>query len=399
MELHLAGETDDSAENCEDRFLADRGVCMGSIKVLYVLDKLTVGESHLHGVTRLCGWWIPEFDKEGFEVSAVTLRGRDAAGDFLEGLGIEMHYLGRSSFDPRAIPALLSLIRKKRIDLLHLHGYGATNFGRICALLLRIPCIVHEHIVDEHIPSVQRVADWLLSRATTSAIAISKGVREFMVGPRWVPRERVEVIYNGIPLDAYADDVPADSGWREAAGIPDHYRLVAIVGRLNELKGHRYFLDAAGAVAERHPDVGFVVVGDGELMDTLRAQASQLGIAERVFFLGHRDDVPDILRGSDISVVASLSEGGPLVLFEAMAGRCATLITETCGLAELIEEGRNGFVVPVRDSGAIAAKTLALLEDPDLSKEVAERGRQDAFTYDVRSTVARFENIYRKMVR
>ena len=372
---------------------------MGSINVLYVLDKLTVGESHLHGVTRLCGWWIPEFDKGEFCVSAVTLRGRDSAGDYLENLGVPMHYLGRSSFDPRVIPALISLIRRERIDLLHLHGYGATNFGRICSLLLGIPCIVHEHIVDEHIPAVQRVADRLLSRANTSAIAISKAVREFMVGPRAVPRERVEVIYNGIPLDAYADDTPADTSWREAAGIPAHYRLVTIVGRLNELKGHRYFLEAAAVVAEHQPDVGFVVVGDGELMDALREQANQLGIGERVFFLGHRDDVPDILRASDISVVASLSEGGPLVLFEAMAGRCATVMTETCGLAELIEEGRNGFVVPARDSSAIAAKTLALLEDPDLSKEIAEHGREDAFAYDVSSTVTRFQNIYRRMVR
>ena len=92
-------------------------------------------------------------------------------------------------------------VRRKRIDLLHLHGYGATNFGRICALLLGIPCIVHEHIVDEHIPTVQKLADWLLARATTSAIAISKGVREFMAGPRRIPRERM-----GAYLHRYTSD-------------------------------------------------------------------------------------------------------------------------------------------------------------------------------------------------
>ena len=145
--------------------------------------------------------------------------------------------------------------------------------------------------------------------------------------------------------------------------------------------------------------MGLVIVGEGELIGALRTQASGLGMADRVFFRGHRDDVPDILCGSDISVVASLSEGGPLVLFEAMAARCATVITETCGLAELIEEGRNGFIVPVRDSAAIAAKTLVLLEDPHLAKEIAERGREDAFAYDVKSTVENFQDIYRKLVR
>ena len=372
---------------------------MSPIKVLYVLDKLTVGDAHLHGVTRLCAWWIPAFDRRDFEVSAVSLRGRDEAGAYLESLGVTMHYLGRSSFAPRAIPALLSLVRREGIDLLHLHGYGATNFGRICAWLLRIPCIVHEHIVDENMPGVQRIADRLLSRICTHAIAISQSVCAFMSDERALPRDRIDVIYNGIPLEAYEGEGPASTTWREAAGIPAHHAVVSIVGRLNELKGHRYFLEAAAMILERQPEVSFAIVGDGELMAELESLCARLGIAPRVFFLGHRNDVPDILRGSDISVVASLSEGGPLVLFEAMAGRCATLITETCGLAELIEEGVNGFVVPARDSSAIAEKTLALLEDDHLAKQVAERGRRDAFEYDVKSTVAKFEKIYRNLVR
>ena len=309
-----------------------------------------------------------------------------------------MRYLGRSSFDPRAVPALIDLARAEDIEVLHLHGYGATNFGRLCSARLGIPCIVHEHIVDEHMPAVQKLADRLLSRAATRGIAISKATKDFMAGARAVPRERIEVIYNGIPLDAYRDDAAAASEWKRGAGIPEHHRCVTIVGRLNEIKGHRYFLEAAATLAHGIDDVSFVVLGDGELMEPLKARAADLGIAERVFFLGHRDDVPDILRDSEISVVASLSEGGPLVLFEAMAARCATLITDACGLAELIKEGENGFVIPPRDAAAIAARVELLLEDSQLAKQVGECARQDAFSYDVESTVAKFQEIYRRLV-
>lgn len=374
---------------------------MEPIRVLHVLDKLTVGESQLHGVTRLCSWWIPAHDPSRFQVAAASLRGRDAAGEYLEGLGIGMHYLGRSAFDPRVLTDLLRLVEREGIDLLHLHGYGASNFGRLCAWLRGLPCIVHEHICDAGIPGYQRLADRLLSRRTTRAIAISRSVREFMVRRRAIPEDRIEVLYNGIPLDAYAGGAPGpgDAGaWRRACGIPDPDPVVSIVGRLSEIKGHRYFLEAARRVLARRPDTSFVVVGDGELLPELRERADALGIAARVFFLGHRHDVPDILRGSDVAVIASLSEGGPLVLFEAMAARCAAIITETCGLAELIEDGRNGFVVPARDADAIADRVLRLLDDPALRASLAVRGRADALGHDVRHSVGRLEGIYRRLL-
>lgn len=374
---------------------------MEPIRILHLLDKLTVGESHLHGVTRLCSWWIPAHDPSRFRVAAASLRPRDAAGEYLESLGISMHYLGRSAFDPRVIPDLLRLVDREGIDLLHLHGYGATNFGRIGARLRGLPCIVHEHICDARIPAYQRLADRLLARSTTHAIAISRSVRDFMVRRRAIPEDRIEVLYNGIPLDAYREDAGDDRqalAWRRACGIPDAHRVVAIVGRLNEIKGHRYLLQAAAPIVARHPATSFAIVGDGELLPELRAQACSLGVGDRVFFLGHREDVPDILRGSDVAVVASLSEGGPLVLFEAMAARCAPVITNTCGLAELIEEGRNGFTVPPRDAEAIAERVSRLLDDPGLRAAIGERGRSDAFRYDAEHSVRRLEETWCRLL-
>ncbi|MCH2171017.1 glycosyltransferase family 4 protein [Myxococcota bacterium] len=376
---------------------------MPRIRILHVLDKLTVGDSQLHGVTRLCGWWLPSFSEEEFEIAAVSLRTQDSAGIFLEQSGVSMHYLGMSSTDPRALLALIALARRLDSDLLHLHGYGASNFGRITARMLGVPCIVHEHIANDRVPRVQQVADRLLSRLTTHGIAISQATKRFMVDQRYMDEERMEVVYNGIPLDAFADGGSRDvldlhDGWRQQNRIPPHHRVVAIVGRLNEIKGHRYFLEAAGAVLSQTRDTSFIVVGDGEDASPLIEMTESLGIGDRVHFLGHREDVAAILQDSDICVIPSLEEGGPLVLFEAWAARCAVLITTTCGLAEMVDDGQNGFRLPPRDSEAIAIRLLELLGDPALAKRLAERGREMAFAHDVSQTVARMARTYRKLV-
>jgi len=369
-----------------------------AIPILHVLDKLTLGGSHLHGVTRLLSWWLPAHDRSRFRVAVATLRGRDAAGAHLEGLGIPVHYLERGPFDPRVPWDLARLARRSGARLLHLHGYAACNFGRLAARGCGLPCIVHEHIVDQHIPGYQRLADRLLAPLASHALAISEPVREFMLRGRALPPERVEVLHNGIPLAPFLAPGPPDRSWRAAAGIPNGEPLVALVGRLHELKGQRTFLDAARAVLAAGAAARFLLVGDGELRAELEEQARRLGIAERVHFLGHREDVPTLLRDSEVAVIASLSEGGPLVLFEAMAAGCATLVTATCGLASVVADGETGFVIPPRDPGAIADRVLRLLRDPVLRRRMAAAGRARVAGYDVAESVRRLEELYLRLL-
>ena len=87
----------------------------------------------MHGVKRLFAWMIPRFDRERFNVSLVSLRKKDLSEETLESIGIDITYLHKSKFDPATLPALLKVIDRKKIDILHLHGYGATTFGRIAA--------------------------------------------------------------------------------------------------------------------------------------------------------------------------------------------------------------------------------------------------------------------------
>ena len=373
------------------------------IKVLHVVDKLSVGDSTIHGVTRLFSWWIPRFDKSRYDVSVCSLRKRDRAGEYLEKIGIKVFYLNKGKFDPFTLSSLIRIVRNERVDILHLHGYGAATFGRLCSIFKDIPCLVHEHMYDVNIPSYQRVADFMLSRFAAQAIAVSESVKDFIVRYRSVPSEKVKVIYNGVPLEAFDSSLSSikstrEQTWKKKLSIPLSHKLIGIVGRLHLIKGHHYFLDAAKEVLREFKDVTFLVVGDGELMNSLKEQSKHLGIDEHVIFTGYCEDVPSLLSEIDINVIASLSEGVPLTLFEAMAAGCAIVSTNVGGLGEVIEDNETGFLVPSKDPKALAEKILLLLKDPELHSVMARRAQQTSKQFDICYTVRQMEQCYEEII-
>ena len=375
------------------------------IKVLHVADKLTVGGSTIHGVTRLFSNWIPRFDKTRYNVSVCSLRKQDKAGKYLENIGIKVFYLNRGKFDPLTLPSVIRILKDERFDILHLHGYGAWTFGRLAGVLCNIPTVVHEHMVDPNIPVYQRLADRILSGATTNAIAASNVVKDFMVRYRGVPEDRVEVVINGIPLESFRSQndggrqAVAVADWRARLSIPSSCKIVGTVGRLHPVKGHRYFLEAAREVLKEYPDVIFLIVGDGELRASLDEMTRQLGIHGHVRFTGHCDNVIPLYSLMDITVIASLSEGGPITLFEAMATSCAIVSTNTIGLKDAIEDGRTGFLVPPRNSKALAEKILLLLNHSDLCQAMAAKAQEASHHYDIRNTVRQLEACYEEVLR
>src|SRR3954451_18660262 len=158
----------------------------------------------MHGVKRLFSWMIPRFGTSRFNVSLVSLRKKDLSEETLDSLGVDITYLERSKFDPLTLPAMLRIIDRKRIDVLHLHGYGATTFGRMAAAIRGIPTVVHEHANLTDTPWFQKVADRLLEPSTDIALAVSKSTADFVVRARRVSPEKVKVVYLGAPLDEFS---------------------------------------------------------------------------------------------------------------------------------------------------------------------------------------------------
>src|SRR5687767_13387693 len=158
----------------------------------------------MHGVKRLFAWMIPRFNAARFNVSLIGLRRQDLSQDTLEQFGIDVTYLGRHKFDPRTYSDLLRVLRDKRADVVHMHGYGATTFGRLCAWRMGIPAILHEHANHGDTPWFQKVADRVLAPHTDLAIAVSESTAEFTTRARLMPAARTKVVYLGSPLDEFA---------------------------------------------------------------------------------------------------------------------------------------------------------------------------------------------------
>src|SRR5688572_4789596 len=246
------------------------------LNVLQVCDHLGWEGSRMHGVKRLFGWMIPRFDRDRFRVSLVSLRKKDLSEETLDALGVDITYLARSKFDPRTFPALLRIVDEKRIDILHLHGYGATTFGRLVGALRRIPTIVHEHANLTDTPWYQKVADRCLEPATDIALAVSRSTADFVVRAREIPAAKVKVVYLGVPLEEFSRERTVDevAEARRELGIAHGQFAIGTVTRLHESKGNAYLIDAAARLVRERPAARFFLVGEGPLLGELQAQPS-----------------------------------------------------------------------------------------------------------------------------
>ncbi len=370
-----------------------------AVSVVHVCDKFGVAGSSIHGVSRLFSWWIPRYDAERYDVSLVGLKSPEPASDLLAAGGVPVTHLGRGKFDPRILADLIAIGRVREARVLHVHGYAAADFGRLAARRIGAALVLHEHFADPSMPVYQGVADRLLAPLTDAAIAVSGSTRDFLVNERFVPSEKVRLIWNGAPLDEFAPAGPEQAAvLRREFGIDAKAPLIGAIGRLNAQKGHRYLLDAAAIVLARRPDVRFFVAGDGDLAEPLRAQALSLGIADQVVMAGHRRDVPHILAAIDVFAIASLYEGTPLTLFEAMAAGKTVVSTAVDGCAEVVKNGETGLLVPARDSAALAEALLLVVEDETKRKDLARAALADSRHYDTNECVRKIEALYDELL-
>jgi glycosyltransferase involved in cell wall biosynthesis len=371
------------------------------LNVLQVCDHLGWEGSRMHGVKRLFAWMIPRFDRERFNVSLVSLRKKDVSEETLESFGVDITYLHKSKFDPATLPALLKVIDRKQIDILHLHGYGATTFGRLAGAMRRIPTILHEHANLTDTPWFQQVADTALEPVTDIALAVSQSTADFVIKARRIPERKVKVVYLGVPLEEFSRERTADEirAAREELCIAPTDFAIGTVTRLHESKGNAYLVDAAAQVLQQRPQARFFVVGEGPLREPLEQQARALGLGDRFVFAGFAKDIPRVVSAFDVSVFPSLWEGTPLTVFEALAMGKAIVATDADGLVDVLTNERDAIIVPRRNAAALAAGLIRTIDEPQtrarLRAAAATTGRQ----YDIAAFVRKMEQLYELLHR
>jgi len=370
------------------------------LNVVHVCDHLGWEGSRMHGVKRLFAWMIPRFDRQRFDVSLVSLRRKDLSEDTLEEFGVDVSYLARHKFDARTYGHLLRVLRTKKADVVHLHGYGATTFGRMCAWRLGIPAILHEHANHTDTPWFQKVADRLLAPHTDLAIAVSESTAEFTIRARQMPAERTKVVYLGAPLDEFARARSSEevAAARAALGIDGSTIAIGTVTRLMPSKGNQYLIEAVPDIIRHHPRARVLIIGEGELQADLEAQARALNVGDRLVFAGFQRDVAAVLSALDIIVFPSLWEGTPLTAFEALASGKPIVATDADGLLDILTDRKDAIVVRKRDAAALARAVNELIDHPEVAAELAREAQRTGARYDIAAFVRKMERLYEILV-
>jgi glycosyltransferase involved in cell wall biosynthesis len=296
----------------------------------------------------------------------------------------------------RHAAGLVRLLRAEQPALFHAHLSWplAAKWALAAAVLARVPSVATVQLIPamalERSSALQLR---LLSRGVGRYIAVSGAIaRELAERFGW-PAAKIEVVCNAVDLDRF--DVGAQPGLREDLSGAKDLPLVLTAARLDEQKGHPTLFRAAAEI----PDARFVLAGDGPLRAELEAEAARLGVAERVLFLGRREDVPELLAASDVFALPSLYEGSSLAVLEAMAARRAVVSSAIGGTEELIADGENGLLVPPGDADALAAALRRLLADRSLRDDLAARARARAEAEFSREAMAgRVEGAYEEVL-
>jgi len=365
------------------------------LNVVHICDHLGWAGTRIHGVKRLFQWMLPRFDASRFDVSLISLRHPDSSPDTLESHGIPVTYLSRGKFDPGTLPALTKELDRRHADVVHMHGYGATTFGRLAAARRGIPTVLHEHANLTDTPWFQKIFDRQLARYTDVAIAVSRSTADFVIGARLIPAERTHVVYLGVPLGEFSRSRTEDEirAARAQLGIGAVFP-VGTVTRLMPSKGNEFLVAAAADVVRELPDVRFYIAGEGDLQPTLEEQARALGLGDRLVFLGFQRDVAAVLSALNLVVFPSLWEGTPLTAFEALAMGKPIVATDADGLADILTRDADARIVPRRDAAALARAIVDLVRDPAARSALATHARATGARYDIEVFVRKMERLY-----
>ena len=301
-----------------------------------------------------------------------------------------------SEWSLSAVLALAGILRRERIQVIHMHTSHACALGGWAARLARVPARLISRRVDFSLrgnPLRRLKYQWGVDRI----VAISEGVKKVLVDDGLDP-DRIEVIHSGIdPRPFHPDDSGADV--RRELGLSERAPVIGCVAHFADHKAHRDLVEAAVRVAAASPESRFLLVGDGELRPAIERQIKELGLEKHFRLTGFRTDVPRLISAMDIVVLSSRQEGMGTSLLDAMASAKPVVATRTGGIPEIVEDGVNGRLVPPRDPGAMAEALLGLIGSPDDRTRMGTAGRAKVLDrFSAHSMVSATEALYLKIL-
>lgn len=318
----------------------------------------------------------------------------------IRSLGVAVHEFGtgRHVWSPRTVTDLTraaAFLRREQTDILDCMLGITTLVGPFVGRAAGVPVVVNNQRNLSYWLSggvKERVYGFVSRRLVDAVLVNSEAAIRELVERFAVPESKIMHVGVGTDLSRAAEAAPNEALVSEL-GLGGR-RVVGIVGKLSQVKGHRLFLKAAALISQTRADVAFLVVGDGPDREALEAESEALGLSSRVRFAGARGDVPSLLKTMDVLVVSSFSEGSPNVVLEGMGAGVPLVATRVGGIPEIVEDGRSGLLVEPGDARALSEAVLALLNEPERARSMGRRGRELAVErFDIDAVVRRTEDV------
>ncbi len=276
----------------------------------------------------------------------------------------------RKSYDIKAIYYTMKLIKKLDIDIINTHSGKDSYIAGIAGKLSK----KHPLIVRTRHLALPITSTFSYKYISDIVVTTSEYVKQYLIH-KGIPEKKVFAIPTGIDLSIF-NPKEVKGNLKNELGLNNDIPLVGTVAVLRKKKGHHILIEAIPHVLKRIPETVFVFVGDGPQRKNIEEKIKEYKLTKNVILLGHRDDVPQILKSIDLFVLPTLQEALGGAIIEAMAMEKAVIGSDVDGVREVIDDGINGYLVPLEDSVALAERIIELLTNRQKAEDFGIQGRK-----------------------
>ena len=347
------------------------------------------------GIARVVHDLSKRLIKDGHEVTVVTYKDGDVP-HYENDKGVEVYRVDNYMIHPNnfidwilqlnfnMIAKATEIINKEgKFDVIHAHDWLVGNAAKVLKNAFDIPLVSTIHATEAgrnsgiHDETQRYINDteWLLTYESTEVIVNSNYMKGHVQGLFGLPFDKINVIPNGINVNNFTG-IDRDYDFRRQYAM-DNEKIILYVGRLVFEKGVQHLISAMPKILANYHDAKLVIAGKGGMLDELRAQAFNMGIADKVYFTGYLNSkqVQKMYKCADVAVFPSTYEPFGIVALEAMLAGVPTVVSDIGGLNEIVEHRVDGMKSYAGNANSIADSVLSLLYDPQLAANVAKRAR------------------------
>lgn len=368
-------------------------------KILYIAVSSQTGGVPKHILNTLM-----QAPKNDYEITVAVPDDGDYYQWFQESAS-DMQNLTLKPYSLKALWVLRNYVVKHKISLVHSHGKGAGMYSRPLKLLcpgIKVVHTFHGIYLEQYGILLKKLycgIEHILRHWTDVFICVSDSEKEEAMALGFAYERCTEVIANGVDLKEMQNTGIDENLYLEKYGFPRDSYLIGCVARLEKMKGHCYLLKAFACVSNKYPKCRLLLVGDGPDRQELEACIKDLKLEDKVILTGFRHDIPQLLKQFDLFVSASLKEGMPYTLIEALAVGVPVVATDVIGNRDVIGDGKEGFLAYPKDEKSLANQMIKAIEHPELCREYVLAGKrkvEQELTAEL--SVRKLFNIYDKVL-